>query len=77
MCHSCDLWSAKHKQWFSRRLTQACLGHQTAQATRLARLDLAHHLNCHQDWRLDQPDSTALSVVSMFGECVRSKGATA
>jgi hypothetical protein len=39
MCYSCDLWSAKHKQWFSRRLTQACLGHQTAQATRLARLD--------------------------------------
>lgn len=35
MCYSCDLWSAKHKQWFSRRLTQACLGHQTAQASRL------------------------------------------
>lgn len=75
MCYSCDLWSAKHKQWFSRRLTQACLGHQTAQATRLTRLVSTHWLNCHQEWRLDQP--MAPSVVSMFGECVRSKGATA
>lgn len=74
MCYSCDLWSAKHKQWFSRRLTQACLGLQTAQASRLG----PHSLGCapaHQDWQLDQP--TAPSFVSMFGECVRSMRAAA
>lgn len=73
MCYSCDLWPAKHKQWFSRRLTQACLGHQTALASRLG-ISLTGWA-ATKKWRLDQP--TAPSVVSMFGECVRSMGATA